>query len=302
MGRCPRAVPARSREAPGIDLWWLSKPIAGWETADKQNVATLRDKVRLIATRPRRAVTVGVSLIGFVMLGFLLSSSLGDAAPAAQVLVTLVVPALVMVGFWLVARSRILAREAEFETALELESVTNRANGEFLAGVSHELQLHPQLCSLRAEALAVAIDYRNVNHELKVAVPDVVVLTDPHLLRQLLHILVGNAVRHGGSRVAIWASSEDNGIRLTVSDDGPGLMPEIGDHVFERYLDLAGNGRSSRPRSTGLSLARTIGELMGGRMTYKRDPSWTHFSIRLPSGTDPGNPSRARVPLEAGVR
>ncbi len=244
---------------------------------------------------------VGISLIGFVVLGVLLSGVFGGAR-AAQLLVTLVVPALVMVGFWSVGRVRLLAREAEFETALELEGVINRANGEFLAGVSHELQLHPQLCSLRAEALAVAVDYRNVNPELKVAVPDVVVLTDPHLLRQLLHILVGNAVRHGGSRVAIWASAEAHAVRLTVSDDGPGLVPEIGAHVFERYLDLASNGRSSRPTGAGLSLVRTLGELMGGQMTYKRDPSWTHFSIRLPLETDSGRLSRARVPLEAGVR
>lgn len=264
-------------------------------------MATLQEKVRLIAVLRRPTVTVGLSLIGFVVLGLLMSGVFGGA-PAAQLLVTLIVPALVMIGFWHVVRARLLAHEAEFESALELESVTNRANGEFLAGVSHELQLHPQLCSLRAEALAVAVDYRNVNPELKVAVPDVVVLTDPHLLRQLLHILVGNAVRHGGSRVAIWASAEDQAVRLTVSDDGPGLIPELGANVFERYVDLAGNGRSSRPSGAGLPLARTIGELIGGRMTYKRDTSWTHFSIRLPLGADSASLSLARVPLEAGVR
>lgn len=264
-------------------------------------MATLRERVQLIATERRQAVNVGISLTGFVVLGALLSGVFGGAR-ALQLLVTLVVPALVMVGFWFVARGRLLAKEAQFESALELENVTNRAHGEFLAGASHELQLHPQLCNLRAEALAVAVDYHNVNPGLKVAVPDVVVLTDPHLLRLLLHILVGNAQRHGGSRVAIWASAEDGAVRLTVSDDGPGLAPEIGAHVFERYLDLASNGRSSRPTGAGLSLARTLGELMGGQMTYKRDPSWSHFSIRLPLGSDSGRPSRARVPLEAGVR
>jgi signal transduction histidine kinase len=246
-------------------------------------------------------MTVAISPTGFVVFGALLSGVF-TGARAGQLLVTLVLPTLVMVGFWFVARARLLAREAEFENALELENVTNRANGEFLAGVSHELQRHLQLCSLRAESLAVAIDYRNVNPELKVAVPDVVVITDPHLLRQLLHILVGNAVRHGGSRIAIWASSEDDAVRLTVSDDGPGLAPELGAHIFERYLDLAPNGRSSRPAGAGLSLARTLSELMGGRMTYKRDPSWSHFSIRLPLGSDSDRPSRDRVPLQAGVR
>lgn len=254
----------------------------------------------MIAT-DRKPEAIAGSLIGFVLLGVVLSGVLG-AARAAQIMVTLIVPASVMVAFWLVARARLLAREDECGTALELERVTNRANGEFLAGVSHELRLHPQLCSLRAEALAVAVDYRDVSPELKVAVPDVVVLTDGHILRQVLHVLVGNAVRHGGTRVAIWASADEGSVRLTVSDDGPGLAPEIGAHVFERYVDLAGNGRRPDPDGVGLSLAQTLVELMGSQITYKRDPSWTHFSIRLPLETDAGRPSRARVPLEAGVR
>jgi signal transduction histidine kinase len=245
-------------------------------------------------------VVSGFSLVGIMLLGILLSGAFG-AARAFQLAITLIVPAAVMVGYWIAARGRLLEREAEFEAALEMETVTNRASGEFLAVVSHELAAHSEPCNLRAEALAVAVDYRNVRPELKVAVPDVVVVTDPHLLRQVLHILVSNAIRHGGERVAIWAVPEDPGIQLTVSDDGRGLPDELAARLFDNYVDLAARGRDSWRGGSGLKLARALSELIGGQMTYKRDPNWTHFSVRLRLENEVARPSQDRVPLEAGV-
>jgi signal transduction histidine kinase len=250
----------------------------------------------------RRPVVIGaVSLFGLIVIGLLLSGLFGPSR-ALQLIASLVVPAAVMVGFWFQARERVLARETEFDRELELETLTNRATSEFVAAVSHELVPHPERCSLRAEALAVAVDYRNIRPDLKVAVPDLVVFTDPHLLRQVLHVLVGNAVRYGGERIAIWAAADERWVRLSVSDDGPGLPPGIGDHVFGRYVDLAGNGGAGRRGGGGLSVARTISELIGGQITYKRDPNWTHFSVSLPATVDEGRLRWQRLPLEAGVR
>jgi hypothetical protein len=248
----------------------------------------------------RAAVILVLSLIGLVVLGIALSGTVG-AARTVQIGLNLIVPAIVMILFWQAARTRLRLREAEFEAALELEGVTGRATGQFLASVTHELTPHPERCRLRAEALVVAVDYQDVGADVKVAVPDILVTTDPHLLRQILHILVGNAVRHGGHRVAIWASAEGDAVRLVVSDDGPGLPEEVGDRVFERYVDLAELARTTRRSGSGLAAARTLCELIGGHMGYKRDPSWTHFSIRLPRGSKGSTPSRDRVRLQAGV-
>lgn len=235
---------------------------------------------------------------GSLTVWFVLSGWLG-VIRAGQVVVTLVVPAIVMVGFWMEARERMAAREVEMGDALELEHVTNRASREFLSNVSHEITPHLELCSLRAEALAVAVDYRHLCPELKVAVPDVMVVTDVHILRQTLHILVGNAVRHGGPRVAIWASSEGGRTQVSVSDDGPGLAPDTEGKVFERHVDLAGRGPHSVV--SGLPLARTLGELLGGEMSYRRDSKWAHFSLLLPAEHESRSANRARYELEAGV-
>jgi signal transduction histidine kinase len=246
-------------------------------------------------------VVSGFSLIGIVLFGIILSGLFG-AARAFQLAVTVIVPSLVMVGYWIAARGRLLEREAELEEASEIEAIFGRANGEFVAGVVHELTAHPERCSLKAEALAVAVDYRGVCPDLKVAVPDTVVVTDPHLLRHLLHVLVGNAVRHGGERVAIWAAEDGPALRLTVSDDGPGLPAEVANRLFDKFVDLAGRGsRDSWRAGTGLELAGSLSNLIGGDMTYKRDPNWTHFSVRLMAEGELARPSEYRIPLQAGV-
>jgi signal transduction histidine kinase len=291
---------------PTTELWslhvpgWRAKSIAGPKTADKHNVATLRGSIQHVVTgKPVRIAAA--SFVGLIGLGALLFRFLVPAL-AVQFLVTLLVPALVMVVFWSMARSRLLEREAATDAAIELESVANRAANAFVVGIAHELKAHRRECSLRAEALAVAVDYRHVNPELRVAVPDVIVEADPHLLRQILHTLVANALRHGGSRVAVWATEEGPWVRLTVSDDGPGLPDEIAAHLRGHSVDLVESTRSSRPAGTGLPVVRALCASMGCELTYRRDPTWTHFSLNLPLQSVDYGPILARVPLEAGVR
>jgi len=256
--------------------------------------------VQGITTSRKPLALVVVSLIGLMAVGRLMSGVVGVAL-TVQIVVTLLVPTVTMVVYWRIARRRVLALESELGSQLELERVVNRATGELLLGVAHELRLHPQRCSLRAEALAVAVDYRDVTPDLKVAVPDATIVSDPYLLRQILHILVANAVRHGGHRVAIWANVDEQSVRITVSDDGEGIPAEIGAQAFGRLVDLAEQPTGSRSGGTGLPLARTLSEMIGGRLTYKRDATWTHFSMSLPLASGDERPVQARVPLEAGV-
>ncbi len=238
-----------------------------------------------------------MSLIALAALG-IYSSSVFGAAVAAQGAVSFAVPVVVMIVFWRAARARLHKREAE----LGLERVTNRATEQFLAAVSHELTPHLERCSLISEALVVAVEYQEVGADIKVAVPDIAVDTDPHMLRQILHVLVGNAVRHGGRRVAIWAVTEGDFVRLSVSDDGPGLPDGAGARVFDRYVDLAEQARTAGRSGTGIAVLRGVGEHIGAEFGYKRDPSWTHFSVRLPLASAAEGSPADRVPLEAGVR
>jgi signal transduction histidine kinase len=224
------------------------------------------------------------------------------SASLAQTAVGFLVPVCIMLIFWRAARERIRSHDESASASVRLERVQNRATESFLLDVAHELTPHRERCSARDEAVSVAAEYQQAGADLKIAVPDVEIETDRHALRQILHVLVGNAVRHGGGRVAIWGVTEGQMFRLTVSDDGDGLSADIGDAVFERYVDLGGSmGIGEQPRA-GLALARVLGEKIGAELGHKRDPSWSHFSVRLPLQTEGDGLPADRVPLEAGVR
>lgn len=279
-----------------------NSPIGAGETAidtrisvDTEEVSPSRGTVRRVVADHGRSMTL--ALVGLVALGAVLTAVFGPV-PAAQVVVTLLVPAGVMVWFWSTALSRIEERQAQHE----IEGIYHRATGQFVADWAHELVPHPERCNLRAEALVVAVDYHDLGVDLKVVVPDMVAFTDPALLRQMLHVFVANAVRHGGTRIAIWATAEDEAVRLTVSDDGPGLPDGVGERVFERFVDLGAIDGAIRRPGSGLAIARGLSDVLGGRAGYRRDPSWTHFSVTIPVGSAGSEAQWGRVPLGLGAR
>ncbi len=188
------------------------------------------------------------------------------------------------------------------EVARRLGEVQNRATGRFLVSIAHDLTPHQDRCSVQDEAIAVALEYQEAGADLKVAVPDIEIETDPDLLRQLLHVLVGNALGQGGGRIAIWGVAEDQWFRLTVSDDGPGLPAGAGDVVLGHYEGLVGPTGGLGRSGSALTSARILGQKIGAELGYKRDPSWSHFSVRLPLDAGIAGALADRVPLEAGAR
>jgi signal transduction histidine kinase len=262
-------------------------------------VVTLRERVD-VGAGPKPAMIAVSSLFGLVVLAIALASSSAGFARIAQFALTLVIPAVLMVVFWRLARDRVSEYEAEAAARVGLEQLATGHLSGFVAAIVHELTPHPEPCNLRAEALAVADEYQALGSRIEVAVSDTVVIADPMYLHQMLHVLVDNAVRHGGTRVAIWAAPDAGQVRLTVSDDGPGLREGLDGHVFERFVDLGG-GTPTAPSASGLAIARALSDATGGAIAYKRDPNWTHFSFRLPLEAPTQGPSNDRMSLSAGV-
>ena len=72
--------------------------------------------------------------------------------------------------------------------------------------------------------------------------------------------------------------------------------------MFERFVDLAEQARSPLRAGSGFAVIRGLSEQIGAELGYKRDPSWTHFSVSLPMASAPAGSPADRVPLEAGAR
>jgi signal transduction histidine kinase len=57
-------------------------------------------------------------------------------------------------------------------------------------------------------------------------------------LRRLLRNLIENALRYASTRVEVSAGPDGEAVRLTVTDDGPGIAPQDRERVFGRFVRL----------------------------------------------------------------
>jgi two-component system sensor histidine kinase PilS (NtrC family) len=96
---------------------------------------------------------------------------------------------------------------------------------------------------------------------------------DANHLRQVLVNLVGNALRYASSApnavVVTWRgqahrSEQPHRLELRVSDDGPGLSPEMQQHAFEPFFTTEASGTG-----LGLYLARELCAANGAAIRYE---------------------------------
>ncbi|MEV0066600.1 MULTISPECIES: cell wall metabolism sensor histidine kinase WalK [unclassified Amycolatopsis] len=126
------------------------------------------------------------------------------------------------------------------------------------------------------------------SHRWELRLPDspVLVLGDVQRLHQVLANLLANARVHtppGTTVVTSLARSADGTAVITVTDNGPGIPPDLLPAVFERFA----RGDSSRSRaagSTGLGMAIAAAVLVAhhGTIEVHSIPGRTEFAVRLP--------------------
>ena len=108
---------------------------------------------------------------------------------------------------------------------------------------------------------------------------------------QVLRVLVDNAVRHTppGSTVTLSTETTPWGASIVVSDDGPGIPPELLERVFERFFRAP--GAAARGTGLGLAIARELAERMDGRLLATSTPAGTRFTLELPGPAAEGTPA-----------
>jgi two-component system OmpR family sensor kinase len=103
-------------------------------------------------------------------------------------------------------------------------------------------------------------------------------------LERLLRNLVENAIRHSprGGRVRIEAQHEPGHIQLKVSDDGPGVPPDVRERIFEPFFRLAGDRANDGGAGLGLAIGRGIARAHGGDLWVDDCVQGARFVVRLP--------------------
>lgn len=103
--------------------------------------------------------------------------------------------------------------------------------------------------------------------------------TDPDVARVVLGALVENALQQG-EHVTVVIEGTGRDVRVAVEDDGPGVPPELGSRVFERFV--RGDDRSPG-MGLGLAIARRMAESIGARLWFEDVDVGARFVVELPA-------------------
>jgi signal transduction histidine kinase len=91
---------------------------------------------------------------------------------------------------------------------------------------------------------------------------------DERRIRQVLFNLLANAVGFSppGATITLAAERRSEAVTFTVTDNGPGIPPEVQDRVFN-WFESHSQGSRHRGAGLGLSIVRSFVELHGGTVT-----------------------------------
>ena len=119
------------------------------------------------------------------------------------------------------------------------------------------------------------------------AARDLMVLGDAERLVQVLHNLVGNAIKFtpGGGCVTVRMRVAEEVVALEVEDTGIGIAPDLLPHIFDQFTQGVSRAADrSRGLGLGLAIARHLIELHGGAIAAASpgEGRGTTFTVRLP--------------------
>ena len=152
--------------------------------------------------------------------------------------------------------------------------------------------------SLGAEAVAVKPLIQDVCRQAHLlgpdrsvdssALPDVAALADRDGLKQVLLILIDNALKHTQGPIKVGVSVDDSRVRIGIQDAGPGIPPDELRRVFDRfYRGQADGSRDRAGLGLGLPIAKALIEAQGGTIEVESDLfHGSRFSITLPLAGD----------------
>jgi signal transduction histidine kinase len=113
------------------------------------------------------------------------------------------------------------------------------------------------------------------------------VRVDSDRMMQVMTNLLSNAAKFSpqGEAVVVDAARSNGGLRVGVTDRGPGVPVEFRDRIFQKFAQAASSDRGGS--GLGLSITKAIVEHMSGHVGFESEPGRTTFYFDLPEWKRP---------------
>jgi len=152
--------------------------------------------------------------------------------------------------------------------------------------------LHPsEVIREAADSMTALFKEKEVALDLDIPVPGPQALADRDRLMQVMVNLLSNALKfvpRGDGRVSVKAITTGKVLRVSVTDNGPGIRVEDHALIFEKFRQ-GGDVMTEKPQGTGLGLpiSRQIVEYFGGQLWVESHPGQgAMFVFTLPLQED----------------
>lgn len=137
--------------------------------------------------------------------------------------------------------------------------------------------------SMRSLQSLAEVNRVTIQAEQESQLPEV--MADRDRLEQVITNLLSNALKYSPAdkAVLVRCAAVDNSVRVSVSDQGPGIPPDQVSRVFDRFQQLAG---AKKGTGLGLAIARALVEQHRGRMWVESElGQGTSFYFEIPAIT-----------------
>ena len=113
---------------------------------------------------------------------------------------------------------------------------------------------------------------------------NVMVLGDRDKLRQLVSVLLDNAIKYGadGGTITLSLQRTERQARLVVSNPGEPIPAEQLSHLFERFYRADASRGEKSGFGLGLPIAQTIAQEHKGTLKAESDTTSTRFLYTMP--------------------
>jgi signal transduction histidine kinase len=192
------------------------------------------------------------------------------------------------------------------QTDLELDEEDRKMMLDRLAANAHKLHqlladlldldrtargvLEPQRSALDVTELVMRVteEAELGGHPVSVDAEPILIEVDGPKVERIVENLVTNAAKYTpeGTPVGISVRRQDDGVLITVDDEGPGIPEALKEAVFEPFERGPDAPRRAAGTGIGLSLVARFAELHGGRAWVENRPGGgSSFRVFLPGVT-----------------